>query len=86
MPRTDLSADEARRIALAAQGFSESRPTGRVDARHLRWVLKRINLLQLDSVNVVIRSHFMPFFSRLGPYPQELLYDLAFKRREMFEY
>ncbi len=86
MPRTDLSTDEARRIALAAQGFSEARPTGRVDARHLRRVLKRINLLQLDSVNVVVRSHFMPFFSRLGPYPQELLYDLAFKRREMFEY
>ncbi|MBT5773363.1 MAG: winged helix-turn-helix domain-containing protein [Dehalococcoidia bacterium] len=86
MPRTDLSADEARRIALAAQGFSEPRPSGRVDARHLRRVLKRINLLQLDSVNVVVRSHFMPFFSRLGPYPQELIYDLAFKRRELFEY
>jgi len=86
MPRTDLSADEARRIALAAQGFSEPRPSGRVDARHLRRVLRRINLLQLDSVNVVVRSHFMPFFSRLGPYPQELVYDLAFKRRELFEY
>ena len=86
MPRTDLSADEARRIALAAQGFAEARPTGRVDARHLRRVLKRINLVQLDSVNVVVRSHFMPFFSRLGPYPQQLVHDLAFKRRELFEY
>jgi hypothetical protein len=52
----------------------------------MRRALKRMNLVQLDSVNVVVRSHFMPFFSRLGPYPQELLYDLAFKRRELFEY
>jgi len=86
MPRPDLSSDEARRIALAAQGFAEPRPTGRVDARHLRRVLKRINLVQLDSVNVVVRSHFMPFFSRLGPYPMDLVHDLAFKRRELFEY
>ena len=73
-------------MALAAQGFAERRPTGRVDVRHLRRVLQRIKLLQLDSVNVVVRSHFMPFFSRLGPYPQELLHDMAFRRRELFEY
>jgi hypothetical protein len=86
MGRADLSSDEARRIALAAQGFAEARPSGRVDARHLRRVLKRINLVQLDSVNVVVRSHYMPFFSRLGAYPRELVDDLAFKRRELFEY
>ena len=86
MPRSELSNDEARRIALTAQGFADPRPTGRVDVRHLRRVLQRIKLLQLDSVNVVVRSHFMPFFSRLGPYPQDLLHDLAFKRRELFEY
>ena len=86
MARTDLSNDEARRIALAAQGFADPRPGGRVDVRHLRRVLQRIKLLQLDSVNVVVRSHYMPFFSRLGPYRRELIHDLAFKRRELFEY
>ncbi len=86
MRRADLSNEQARRIALGAQGFAERRPSGRVDVRHLRRVLQRIKLLQLDSVNVVVRSHYMPFFSRLGPYRQEMLHDLAFRRRELFEY
>jgi uncharacterized protein YcaQ len=86
VPRSDLSNDEARRLALAAQGFADPRPTGRVDVRHMRRALRRMNLVQLDSVNVVVRSHYMPFFSRLGPYPMELLDDLAFNRRELFEY
>ena len=73
----DLSADEARRLAVAAQGFGRPRPTGRVDARHLRRAIDDVGLLQLDSVNVFCRSHYMPVFSRLGPYPRQALDQLA---------
>jgi uncharacterized protein len=84
-----MSADEARWIALAAQGFAEPRPLGRRDRRHLRRVIAQIGLLQIDSVNVLVRSHYMPLFSRLGDYAPELL-DAAWlgapATRELFEY
>jgi uncharacterized protein len=80
-----LSLATARRIALAAQGFADPRPTGAVDRRHLRRVLSRTRLLQIDSVNVFARAHVVPPFSRLGPWPLELLPDLL-RRREVFEY
>ncbi len=76
-PELDLSANEARRLAVAAQGFGRPRPTGRIDARHLRRTIDDVGLLQLDSVNVFCRSHYMPVFSRLGPYPRAALDRLA---------
>ncbi len=81
-----LSNSQARRIALAAQGFSDPRPRGRVDRRHFRRVIDRIGLLQLDSVNVLQRSHYLPMWSRLGPYSIEALDEFTARSGEMFEY
>src|ERR1700712_3813194 len=68
-----LSVAQARRITLAAQGFTDPAPGGATDLRHLRRVLRRLHLIQMDSVNVLQRAHFMPLYSRLGPYPVGLL-------------
>lgn len=68
MRRTRLSIAEARRIALAAQGFDKERPQGRTDSRHLRRVIKSLQLLQLDYVNVLMPAHFLVLWSRLGSY------------------
>ena len=84
-----ISADAARRIALAAQGFAAPRPSARPDVRHLRRVLAQIGLLQIDSVNVLVRSHYLPLFSRLGPYATTLLESASWgpaRKRELFEY
>jgi uncharacterized protein YcaQ len=77
----------ARRIALAAQGFGQPRPDVALDRRHLRRVLGHVGLIQIDSVSVVARAHYMPLFSRLGAYPRPLLDDAAWSRRKLlFEY
>ncbi|HEY8526810.1 MAG TPA: crosslink repair DNA glycosylase YcaQ family protein [Acidimicrobiales bacterium] len=82
----EISRRAARRIALAAQGFLDRRPAGRVDRRHFRRVLDRLATVQLDSVNVLARSHELVFFSRLGPYDPEALSRWLWRSREVFEY
>ena len=80
-----LSLEEARRIALHAQGFS-ARPAGTSRASLLK-TIKRIGLLQLDSVNVLVRSHYLPLYSRLGRYDTQTLDAMSARRpRALFEY
>lgn len=86
--RESLSLAEARRIALAAQGFADKPLDRPVDARALRSrVLDRVGLLQIDSVNVLQRAHYLPTFSRLGSYDTAVLDRLsAYAPRRLFEY
>lgn len=68
-----LTAAQARRVAVAAQGLAEAKPSGPVTRAHLKKLIARIQVLQLDSVSVSVRAHYAPVFSRLGPYDRDLL-------------
>jgi uncharacterized protein YcaQ len=83
-----MTLSQARRIALASQGFTDRRlgaAGGRVDRRHLHRVLDRVDVVQVDSVNVLVRSQEMPLFSRLGPHRRDLWHQ-AMSAGEVFEY
>src|SRR5579859_5178189 len=80
----DLSLAEARRLAVASQGFG--RRPARPSAAHLRRLAERLGAFQIDSVNVLVRAHYVPAFARLGPYAMGDLDALAYARRELFEF
>ena len=87
MRRERLSAAEARRLAVAAQGFADARPERPPGGRDLGRVLARVGLVQIDSVNVLARAHYLPAFARLGPYDPELIDRAAhYAPRRLFEY
>ena len=85
MAAREISLSQARRIALAAQGFDRPRPTAEVDIRHIRRAIRQMGLLQLDFVNVLVPAHYLVLFSRLGAYERARLNQLVYKRREFTE-
>src|SRR3954452_8962698 len=85
--RVSLSASEARRLALGAQGFGDPPPRGEPTGWDLRRVISSVGLIQIDSVNVLERAHYLPAFSRLGPYDKAALDRLSHRApRRLFEY
>lgn len=85
MRRVQLSAAEARRVALAAQGFAFDRPRGKPDVRHFRRVVETLGLLQLDYVNVLMPAHLLILWSRLGAYDRAQLERYFYDRGECIE-
>ncbi|MGB7737834.1 MAG: winged helix-turn-helix domain-containing protein [Steroidobacteraceae bacterium] len=87
-PRESLSLPEARRVALAAQGFGRPRPGRDIVKADVVRTVRALGLLQIDSVNALVRSHYLPLFSRLGAYAMSLLDAAAYggRRRQVFEY
>jgi uncharacterized protein YcaQ len=84
-----LSLKQARRVALAAQGFSGRQPPALIKTAHVAKLIERLGVLQIDSVNALVRSHYLPLYSRLGNYPQALLDQAAWgksRHRTLFEY
>ena len=78
--------DQAVRVFLSAQGFAGPRPSGRIDSRHFARVIRRVRLLQIDSVNVLARAHYLPVFARIGPYRRSAPDRWIYEGRHMFEY
>jgi len=88
MPQS-LSLKHARRLALAAQGFNRRATSGPIKARHVTQLIEQLGAVQIDSVNALVRSHYLPLFSRLGNYSQSLLDEAAWsqgRQRALFEY
>jgi uncharacterized protein len=87
-PRESISGAEARRLALAAQGFARPRPDRAVGSADVLRTVRRLGLVQIDSVNVLVRSHYLPVYSRLGVYAPDLLDASVYggRRRSLFEY
>ncbi|WP_196492117.1 DNA glycosylase AlkZ-like family protein, partial [Pseudomonas fluorescens] len=84
-----ISLKQARRMALAAQGFSGRQAPAQIKATHLNRLIERLGVLQIDSVNALVRSHYLPVFSRLGSYSPSILEQAAWslgRRRSLFEY
>jgi uncharacterized protein YcaQ len=82
---SDLSLSEARRIALAAQGFDRPRPSGPVTAQHFRRTVRQLGVLQIDFVNVLVPAHYLVPFSRLGAYDRSRFDEVVYRKREFTE-
>ncbi len=85
MPRSRLSPDEARRVAIAAQGLDNPANPGCVDVRHIRRAINQTGLLQLDFVNVLIPAHYLVIYSRVGRYGLDCFHRLVYRRGEFTE-
>lgn len=88
MTTQSLTLSQARRTALAAQGFGQRKQDGVSNWRRVRDAIDRMGLLQMDSISVTVRSHYLPAYSRAGPYDMGRLDEKAFhpRKRELFEY
>ena len=80
-----LSIADARRIALAAQGFDTARPKTKATQRHVDALISRLGVIQIDSVNVLVRSQEMPLFARLGNHDRNAI-PKATEAQKLFEY
>ena len=80
-----LTAEEARRINLGAQGFSHKRTSDEANASELDSIMNSMKVVQLDAVPIVVRTQYLPFFSRLGNYKMSLYEEIAYKQDKWFE-
>jgi uncharacterized protein YcaQ len=80
-----LSIADARALALAAQGFDTPRPANKATQRHVNSLISRLGVIQIDSVNVLVRSQELPLFSRLGNHDRNAI-PKATESQKLFEY